>query len=91
MSQLIEASSRQLFQAQIVFLERKRYYKSAGLPYSELIVEVKGLGRAVLKYNKSFHALSLVGGDNIEFAAVRSERISRGLPILLSPTKIRKI
>ncbi len=91
MNQPIEPLSRQLFQARIIRREPKRYYKTVGLPYSELVVEVEGLGRAVLKYNKSFHTLSLVPGDQIEFSATRSEQISGGLTILIRPTKIRKI
>lgn len=95
--------NRQAFLAVVVRLERKTIYKNVGLPFSELIVEIEevdgsplqkrvsGANRCALRYNKTFHNLLLSRGDRIEFSAAFSNRISRGLPVLLKPTKVRKI
>ena len=95
--------NRVTFLAIVVRLERKTIYKGVGLPFSELIVEVEevdenplhkrvaGANRYALRYNKTFHKLSLLRGDRIEFSANFSNHIRRGLPVLLKPTKVKKI
>lgn len=86
--------NRQLFRVSVVRFERKRYQKSVGLPYSEVVVIGGSLGekqQAVLRYNHTLHSLSLKRHDEIEFSAILTNKLSRGFRILQRPTKIKKV